>query len=405
MRIDRKTLCGFQLGAALALVAAPLFAAAQSTHPARYRLVDLGVAGPAGQPFHIANNGSITAAVGAADGTNHATIYFHQRVIDISKPGLGGVNSEALGDNGWGQVVGAANSAHADPNGEDFCGFQTMGLPSASNSCAPFLWQNGKMVALPTLDGNRANNGVANSINDFGEVAGASETTSPDPGCPSYNPASLQFQVEQARPVVWKSGEIHELDTVGGDADGSAVTVNNRGQVAGSTGTCAAYSFSLGYPMHPLHAVLWEKDGTANDLGSLGGDEHSAWGNDAEGLNNAGHVVGASSLADDETYHAYIWTKEAGKMVDLGTAPGVANSMAIAINASDEVVGISMDATHFTATLWKHGVAADLNTLIPANSALYLLAGCSINDGGEIIGLAVDETGAYHGYELIPADE
>jgi probable HAF family extracellular repeat protein len=367
--------------------------------------VDLGVAGPAGQPFHISNNETIAAAVGTASGTDHAMIYFHQRAFDISKPGLGGANSMALGNNGWGQVVGSANTAKADPNGEDFCGYQALGLPSATNSCVPFIWQDGKMTALPTLDNNRASNGVANSINDFGEVAGSSETTSQDPGCPEYSPSGVQSTIDQAKPVVWKLREVQELETVGGDPDGSAITVNNRGQVAGTTGTCAPYSYALGYPMHPLHAVLWENDGTPIDLGSLGGDANSYWGNDAEGLNNLGHVVGASSLPDDSTYHAYIWTREAGKMLDLGTAPGVQNSLAIAINDSDEVVGILIDATHFTATRWKHGVASDLNTLIPANSPLYLLAGCSINDHGRIIGLAVDATGAYHGYELLPAEE
>lgn len=183
------------------------------------------------------------------------------------------------------------------------------------------------------------------------------------------------------------------------------MTVNNKGQVAGSTGTCATYNIALGYPLHPLHAVLWEKDGTPIDLGSLGGSEHSAWGNDAEGLNSAGHVVGTSSLADDTTFHAFLWTKETGKMLDLGTTPGVANSTAIAINDNDEVVGISLDATHFSATLWKDRKALDLNTVIPANSPLHLMSGCSINNRGQIIGFAVDQSGAVHGYELIPAGE
>jgi uncharacterized membrane protein len=92
-------------------------------------------------------------------------------------------------------------------------------------------------------------------------------------------------------------------------------------------------------------------------------------------------------------------------MLDLGTVPGIANSMAIAINDYDEVVGISLDATHFAATLWKHGKAIDLNTVIPANSPLHLMSACSINDQGQIIGFAVDQSGAIHGYELIPAGE
>ena len=51
-----------------------------------------------------------------------------------------------------------------------------------------------------------------------------------------------------------------------------------------------------------------------------------------------------------------------------------------------EVVGFSIDANGSTAFLWKDGKMKDLNTLIPANSTLHLLAAYSINDVGEIAG-------------------
>jgi probable HAF family extracellular repeat protein len=160
--------------------------------------------------------------------------------------------------------------------------------------------------------------------------------------------------------------------------------------------------------MNPLHAVLWEKDGTPTDLGSLGGDANSALGSAAKDINSFGHVVGYSSLADDATVNAFLWTKKSGKMEDLAPIPGAANSIAIALNDSDVVVGSSTDSTFttFTATIWKHGVATDLNTLIPTGSSLHLIFGCSINSRGEILGLATDLTGAvYYAYELIPAGE
>ena len=87
---------------------------------------------------------------------------------------------------------------------------------------------------------------------------------------------------------------------------------------------------------------------------------------------------------------------------------GLVNSIAIALNDRDEVVGSSIDSTFTTliATIWKHGVPVDLNTLIPANSSLYLLFGCSINSRGQILGLATDLAGTvYHAYELIPVGE
>jgi probable HAF family extracellular repeat protein len=269
------------------------------------------------------------------------------------------------------------------------------------------LWYQGKVIALPTLDHNRGNNGIANSINADGEVAGAAENNNMEPSCPTYDPASLQFQQYQFKPVIWRRHGIAELATVAGDPVGWAKVINDRGQTVGATGTCATFSFTLGFPMYPAHAVLWEKDGTPVDLGSLGGDSKSLWGNVAEAINNHGHVVGSSSLSDDVTFHAFFWTKEAGMMKDLGpiaNSLGITNSFAIGINDKDEIVGVSTDLkAQFVATIWKRGVATDLNTLIAANSSLTLLSGCWINSKGEIIGLAADASGAFHGYELIPA--
>jgi uncharacterized membrane protein len=380
----------------------PLCAFAQ----APYTLVDLGVVGGAGGPNHITNNDISVGSVQGSDGNDHAVIYFDQHIIDISKPGLGGANSLAFGNNPWGEVVGEANIANVDPKKEDFCGFQALGIATATASCRPFLWWGGQMIALPTLDNNHGSNGVAAAINDFGEVAGASENTTP--GCPTQNPTAYLNQYYQYKPVLWRDHAIEQLATVGGDPIGTAVAINNHGEAAGTTGTCGAFNLTLGYYMNPLHAVLWEKDGTPINLGSLGGNEKSLMGNAAKDLNSRGDVVGFSSLPDNATVNAFLWTRETGKMKALVPIKGIANSIAIALNDSDEVVGSSINSTFttLTATIWKHGVPADLNTLIPANSSLNLLFGCSINSRGQILGLATNLAGTvYHAYELIPVGE
>jgi len=391
-------------GAVVAALCWPLCASAQ----APYTLVDLGVVGAAGAPNQITNNGISVGSVQGSDGNDHAVIYFDQQIIDISKPGLGGANSEAVGNNAWTQVVGGANIPNVDPKGEDFCGFQSLGIATATASCLPFLWQDSRMIALPTLGHNHGNNGVANAINDFGEAAGAAENTIMEKSCPTYSPALLQFQQYQYKPVVWRDNATEELATVGGDPVGLAAAINNNGQAVGTTGTCAGFNPLANSFISPLHAVLWEKDGTPTDLGSLGGNVQSLMGTAAKDVNSRGHVVGFSSLPDNVTVNAFLWTRESSKMKALVPIQGIANSIAIALNDSDEVVGSSIDSTFTTlvATIWKHGVPADLNTLIPANSSLYLLFGCSINSRGQILGLAAHLAGTeYHAYELIPAGE
>jgi hypothetical protein len=389
-------------GVVAAALCWPLCASAQ----APYTLVDLGVVGAAGGPNHITNNDISVGSVQGSDGNDHAVVYFDQHIIDISKPGLGGANSLAYGNNPWGEVVGGANIANVDPRQEDFCGLQALGIATATASCRPFLWWGGQMIALPTLDNNHGNSGVAAAINDFGEVAGAAENKTP--GCPTQNPAAYLNQYYQYKPVLWRDHAIEELATVGGDPVGAAVAINDQGEAAGTTGTCGTFNLTLGFYINPLHAVRWEKDGTPTDLGSLGGNGSSALGNAAKDINSFGHVVGFSSLSDNATINAFLWTKETGKMKALVPITGIANSIAIALNDSDEVVGSSINSsfTALTATIWKHGVPADLNTLIPANSSLYLLFGCSINSRGQILGLATNLAGTvYHAYELIPVGE
>jgi uncharacterized membrane protein len=389
-------------GVVVAALCWPLCASAQ----APYTLVDLGVVGNAGGPNHITNNDISVGSVQGSDGNDHAVIYFDQHIIDIGKPGLGGANSIAFGNNPWGEVVGGANIANVDPKKEDFCAFQSLGIATATASCRPFLWWDGQMTALPTLDNNHGNNGIATAINDFGEVVGAAENTTP--GCPTQNPTAYLYQYYQYKPVLWRDHAIEELATVGGDPVGFAAAINNKGQAVGTTGTCAGSNLLADFFISPLHAVLWEKDGKPVDLGSLGGNEKSEMGNAAKDLNSRGHVVGFSSLSDNVTFNAFLWTRETGKMKALVPIKGIANSIAIALNDSDEVVGSSINSTFttLTATIWKHGVPVDLNTLIPAKSSLYLIFGCSINSRGQILGLATNLAGTvYHAYELIPVGE
>jgi probable HAF family extracellular repeat protein len=389
-----------RLSLAFATVAGPVYALAQSTASPRYTVVDLGPVGPSsspGQPFTISGNGLVSGEIVLANPNNsnesvsHAVLWKGTSMKDISSPGLGGPNSAAFGVNTWGQVVGQADTGTPDPNGEDFCGSKALTLTQSGNTCVPFLWHQGAMIALPRLRnsaGKEGSNGVALQVNDFGIAAGTAENAELDSTCPG---ASTSAQRIEFKPVAWTSlfpwskAQVHELGTVDGDPDGVAFAINDLGEAAGGTGTCGPFNAIEENNLTPLHAVLWQNS-KAIDLGNLGGDG-KAFGIFASGLNDYGQVVGASDTAGDASFHAFLWQK--GHITDLGTLPGDSNSMAIAIANNGLVLGVSLDVNfNLRAVLWRNGTATDMNTLVPADSTLNLESACSINDKGEIIGFA-----------------
>jgi len=254
------------------IAASSLLAAFAVAQTPRYTVTDLGpVGGPPGQPITTTRNGLIAGDAANAGGAAHAMLWYRGLKFDISSPGLGGPNSVAFGVNDSGQVAGEAEIPAADPNGEDFCGFRALGLPSSGKTCLPFLWQYGVMTPLPTLGGP---NGTANQVNSRGEVAGVAKNTTRDPACPAP-------QVLQSKPVIWEplflgSATIQELATVAGDPDGLAMAINDNRQVVGASGDCAAFNQATYVNLQPLHALLWQY-GTVTDLGNLGGTGHGRY--------------------------------------------------------------------------------------------------------------------------------
>jgi probable HAF family extracellular repeat protein len=245
-----------------------------------------------------------------------------------------------------------------------------------------------------------------------GQVAGMAENTTPDSTCPAYNPnpTSLQFQTYQFKPVLWSNGEIQPLPTSGTDSngkafndpDGAVLTMNDRGQAVGATGTCTGYTPFLTY-LSSLHATLWE-DGFLIDLGNLGGVA-PGFGNFAYDINRQGHVIGTPGTADG-SFHAFFWSAQT-RIQDLGTVEGDVGSVGIAIDDKGDTGGVSFPADPNASPRAfirpEGGIMVDMNSLIPANSELYLFSVCSINSRGEIIGLAFDAQGNFHGYLATPS--
>ena len=109
--------------------------------------------------------------------------------------------------------------------------------------------------------------------------------------------------------------------------------------------------------------------------GEQGNPDLLAIGNIANVVNNRGQVAGVSAMSGNTATHAFLWTRERGKMLDLGTLPGDVNSAALGINDRGEMVGASFGAAgpingNPRAFLWKDGGMTDLNDLIPAEFAI-----------------------------------
>jgi probable HAF family extracellular repeat protein len=369
-------LTAMTLFAALA-VSVRLAAQEQQQVLPRYTVTDLGTLGGTYSLAGGINNKGVVEGYSTLTGDQnvHAALWRKGKSMITDLGTLGGPNSDAA----WrpsqsDEVGGGSDTTTPDPNGEDYCGYGTY------LQCLPFIWRAGVMTPLPTFGGN---NGYAAGFNKGGQMVGQAELNKVDPTC--VLPAGF-LQVGAA---LWENGTIKKLHRFPGDTDAYAFAINDLGQATGGSGSCTS----------SFHAVLWHKGSVVN-LGNLGG----AMNNSGLDINNQGQVAGYSDLAGDTTYHAFLWQKGTG-MIDLGTLPGDVASSGDGINNKGQVVGGSCDQDgNCRAYLWQNGVMTDLNTLIPANSPLYLIeATGTINDRGQIAGIALKiSTGETHAFVANP---
>ena len=371
--------------------AGSLLAALACAQPApRYTITDLGTLPGGTYSYSYGMNSAGWVAGGAATATQTggvsqtAFLWNGRHMIDLGAL-PGGLNSEGAGVNASGEVAILSETYRTDPNGEDFCEFGT------HRQCLAATWKNGRLSALPTLEHGR--NAAAFDINNRGQISGFAENGVHDATCLT---GGTPFQVTRFQAVRWDAdGEIRQLSPLKGDTVGFAFGINDAGQVVGASGLCSNTSIPPA-PNGP-HAVLWDTDGSPTDLGNLGGAVIVA-----NAVNNRGQVVGGAS-APDGTLHAFLWTKSKG-MQDLGAFPGAFATFAPCcktINDRGEIVGVAIDATGPRALVWQGNVPVDLNTLIPANSGWYLQFTASINNAGEIAGQGTIN-GEVHAFLLTP---
>jgi probable HAF family extracellular repeat protein len=311
--------------------------------------------------------------------SGRAVISIYGFNIDLGTLGKPDANSwiDYGGINDLGEAVGYSETAEPDPNGEDICGFGT------HLTCVPFLWRDGHMSALPTLGGI---NGWANAINNRGEVVGFAEDGVVDSTC-----ADTVTNNRIALPALWERGNVEPLPLVGSDPDGFANGINDQGQAVGYSGNCKE-----------AHAVMWKGKAVfpLQDFGVF---------SSAYAINNRGQIVGQVGSA--EGYFAAVWQHGAdGTVTSVKLLPGDSAAFATGINNRGQVVGSSFDSNGDWSHgfIWQDDVITDLNTVIPDDSNLLIIAASNINELGQISGMATVQTGPHkgeiHAFLLTPAD-
>lgn len=142
------------------------------------------------------------------------------------------------------------------------------------------------------------------------------------------------------------------------------------------------------------HAVRWESDGTATDLGTLPNGTYSY----STGINNSGQVTGYSNTSNGT--RSFIWDEVNG-MVDIGVPNSTTNSVvARAINDDGVIVGYY--SYQNTSGYWVNAVFTwdeqngftDLGFLGETSSTNYpSIYAYDINNNGQIVGDAYNIDG------------
>jgi uncharacterized membrane protein len=207
--------------------------------------------------------------------------------------------------------------------------------------------------------------------------------------------------------VIWTpNGEIQRVLSPlvsKGDTVAYAFTINDHGQTVGASGMCATTGlppFAINFTV-ATHAVMWDRDGSITDVGSLGGAA-----NIASSINNAGEVVGSAQSPDDGTVHTFRWTRQTG-IQDYGASPGAMATFpgcCHTINDSGQIIGTAIFPNFDTrALLWQGKEPKDLNSFVQGPSPFVQLTGAfSINDAGQIACQGVTGTGELHACLAIP---
>jgi uncharacterized membrane protein len=182
----------------------------------------------------------------------------------------------------------------------------------------------------------------------------------------SRSPASTN---SQSNAFIWQNGVFTDLGFMNGP-NSEAWAISQNGIVVGWTGTAIH--------TNNARAFVHQKAQTTILPLPANGVACAAW-----GVNSFGDMVGGWKIqvpSGPPPSRGAFW--RSGSMIDLGLLVGSQSAAARAVSADG---GVIVGASGQTACLWRHGIAANLNTLLPTNSGLFLTDAHAINQRGQIL--------------------
>jgi probable HAF family extracellular repeat protein len=203
--------------------------------------------------------------------------------------------------------------------------------------------------------------------------------------------------------------QVTDLGTLNGDfcsgnvgRSSFATALNDDGRVVG--GSCAF----VGFFQRVTHAMSWS-DGSMTDVGTLGlGNDRSPDQSVANGINNAGLIVGRNFINDaaGTSDVAVLWSS--GTATRLDTVIGGDFSSALDINNTGQIVGLRgflPDIASWSA--FQYDTRSGQMTALPGLGGTFRSVATSINDLGDAVGYATTLLNATHAVRwrsLVPTD-
>ena len=335
----------------------PNLLAAQTHH--HYKLIDMGTFGGPSSYFNSLN---------LTDALYFPTVFYNIAQVHTAN----------------GTFVGFSDTDTSDPFPE-FCYVPECFVTHA------FQWRDGVTADLGALPGGGSS--AAFWINSSGWITGNSENGETDPVIPG---------LPEVRAVLWKSGHIRDLGTLGGSTSFSQA-INDQGQITGLTLNDVSDPFSyyyqflfcLPFQICPANATetrgfVWDEKDGMRDIGTLGGPDAFP-----SLINRRGQVAGFSYVNSVPnpttglpTYHPFLWEKGKG-MKDLGSFGGTQTASVNGLNDRGEVVGgllLPGDQINHPF-LWDGKKLIDL-TVPPFGGDIADGEAMWVNNAGDVVGNA-----------------